>query len=55
MVCHISNSDHGHLHLKQWLERNMKIAFANPSKNRATKEEKKKWQLQSFFRYTQTQ
>ena len=42
MTYHIGNSDPGHMHLKQQLEKNMKITFTSPSKNSAEKEEKKK-------------
>ena len=38
----VNNSDHGHTHLKQQLEKNLKITSANPSKNTVQRKKEKK-------------
>ena len=55
---HIINSDPGHMHSKQQLDKTFKITFASLSRKSDENEKKKKnleWQLQSFLRFTQTQ
>ena len=46
----VNNSDHGHTHLKQQLEKNLKITSASPSKNAVErKKEKKTMATVKFF------
>ena len=52
------NSDPGHMHSKQQLNKNLRITCASPSKSTGEKEKKKKKKersLQSVFRYAQMQ
>ena len=42
MAYHIVDSDLGHTHSKQQLDKNLKIHFASPSKSTDKKEEEKK-------------
>ena len=45
----INNSDPGHKHLKQQLEKNLKISVANPSKNDNEKEKTRSlWRLKGL-------
>lgn len=43
MAYHINNSDPGNMHLKQQLDKNLKKAFASPSKNVTRKKKRKNW------------
>ena len=57
MAYHIFNSDPGHMHSNQQLEKTAKITFSSLSKStdEKEKEKKKERQLESVMRYTQTQ